>query len=61
MRVILIPEAVDALHAAEAATGFTGTDVVNRALQIYALIAAAADGAIIPLGGEVGPYLRVYR
>lgn len=48
VKVKLVPAAVDALGAAATRTGDSRTDTVNRALQIYdAIVAAAAhtDGA----------------
>lgn len=64
MRAILVPESVDALHTAEQATGHSGVDVVNRALQLYAAIVTADDGEIVDVSERDGKpfvYLRVYR
>lgn len=42
--VNLIPRAAAALDAAAARTGDNRTDVINRALQVYALVLELMDG-----------------
>lgn len=57
LTVNLIAEASDALRAAAVLTGDTRTDVVNRALQVYA---AAVESDWVTLGeGRAGRVLRV--
>lgn len=47
-----IPEAMEALSGAVAATGDTNTDTLNRAIQTYALLLAARPGTLIAFDGR---------
>lgn len=49
LTVNLVPRAVAALQAAAETTGDTRTDTVNRALQMYATLCAAADSGYVQL------------
>lgn len=49
--ITLAPDAIDAVAALQARTGYTKTDVLNRAVQIYNMLdEAQRNGASILLG-----------
>ncbi|NJP52885.1 hypothetical protein HCJ93_23160 [Streptomyces sp. SBST2-5] len=59
--VTLVPPAVDAISKLVDATGLTKTDVINRAVQIYAFLEERmAKGNDVMLRSPSGDYERVH-
>ncbi len=66
LTVNLVPEAYAAVEAGATLTGYTFTDFINRALQMYqAIEKAAADGASSGMDIEINaadaPYTLIVR
>ncbi|MFE2392233.1 hypothetical protein ACFXC0_26255 [Streptomyces althioticus] len=59
--VTLVPPAVEAINKLVEATGLTKTDVINRAVQIYAFLEERmGEGNEVVLRSPEGEYERVH-
>lgn len=57
--VVLVPSAIEALESAAKLTGYSRTDTINRALQLYEEIVGAESRGVRTLGFEVRDGQRV--
>ncbi|MFF3269406.1 hypothetical protein ACFYWU_00505 [Streptomyces chrestomyceticus] len=59
--ITLVPPAVEAVNLLTAATGLTKTDVINRAVQVYAFIEECIrEGSDVLLRNRDGEIERVH-